>query len=168
MDLQHINTINVSTQSETTTTRKSHGSGPNSEREFIARARRLHGSSAYIMQKKRLTHGSGGECSISTKKSRSRSIVNSTIANLLRVRFLSLRGHLGSRRKSSLVLESKWTSPRPNRPQSSLYNELGRIAGTTVLKSKGASPRHAAPCLRRRRSLSWAGREDRAPSIWHS
>ena len=64
MDLQHINPINVSTQSrcqsgqsvETTTTRKGHDFAPNSEREFTARDRRLYGSSAYTMHKRgRLT-----------------------------------------------------------------------------------------------------------------
>ena len=65
-------------------------------------------------------------------------------------------------RKSSLVLESK----RANRPQLSRYIDLERVAGVTSLKLEGASPRHAAPYFRRRRSLSWARREDKAPSTW--
>jgi len=83
VDLQHISPINLSAQSrcqggrgvEKTTTRKS----PNREREFTAKDRHLYGSSTDTMHKRRSTHGGSGECSISTKRSRSRAIVKSRI-----------------------------------------------------------------------------------------
>jgi len=143
VDLQHINPSNVSTQSrsqngqnvETTTILKSHSSTPNSEREFIARGRHLYGSSVYTIYKRRPTHGSGGERSISTKRSRSRCIVKSKIV-ILRIFCVhsgsfSQRAHWGA----VLVRESK----RPNRPQlsSSIISE--RVTGLTVLKPVGAS-----------------------------
>jgi len=174
VDLQHINPINVSTQLrcqsgqsiETITTRKGHGSAPNSEREFTAKDRRLYGCSAYTMHKRRPTHGSGGEWSISTKGSRSSCVVKSII--IIPKSICVYSGYflpanpLRDRRKSSLVLEPK----RANRPQLSSYIESDRVAGVTFLKPEGASPRHVAPCLRRRRSLSWARRDDKAPSTW--
>jgi len=62
-----------------TTTRKSYGSALNSERDLTAKDRRLYGSSAYTMHKRRPTHGSSGECSISTNRSRSTIVVPESI-----------------------------------------------------------------------------------------
>jgi len=75
VDLQHIGPINVSTQSrcqggqgvEKTTPCNSYGSAPNSGPEFTVKDRRLYDSSAYNMHERMPTHGSSGECSISTK-----------------------------------------------------------------------------------------------------
>jgi len=49
------------TSIETSTARTGHGLAPNSEREFTTKDRRLYGSSAYTMHKRRPIHGSGGE-----------------------------------------------------------------------------------------------------------
>jgi len=98
VDLQHINAINVSTRSrcqsgqsvEMTTTRMGHGSAQTVSVSSQPEIGVLYGSSAYTMHKRTPTHGSGGEWSISTKRSRSRSIAKSTIVILL-----SLSEHIG-------------------------------------------------------------------------
>ena len=154
MDLQYINQINFSTQScpqsgqnvEKTSTRKGHGSAPNTAQPEIGVCT-VPPRTPCI--KKRPTHGSGGECSISTKRSRSRCIVKSTIvipeSICVHSGYFLSANTLRNRRKSSLVFESK----RAIRLQLTSHIESERVAGGTFLKPEGASPRHAEPCLRR-------------------